>query len=93
MNNKSCYDCVHCDVCSSVEAGFSRCVEDVSKCKHFMDKSDFEPVKRGKWEIVRTHNNFIKHMYKCSACEKNQFARSNYCPNCNAKMNGKEVQE
>lgn len=55
--------------------------------------ADVEPVKRGKWEVVRTRNNFIKHMYKCPACEKNQFARSNYCPNCGAKMDGKEVQE
>lgn len=91
MNNKSCYDCVHREVCASVEAGFSRCVEDVSKCKYFMDKSDFEPVRHGKWELVRLNNNFIKYMYKCSICNKNQFGKSEYCPNCGAKMGGKEV--
>ena len=92
MMSKNCWDCIHCDVCANID-GFSHHVSDVSKCKHFNGKADVEPVKREKWEVVRTHNNFIKHMYKCLACEKNQFARSNYCPNCGAKMDGKEVQE
>lgn len=89
---KSCWDCIHCDVCANID-GFSHHVSDVSKCKHFKDKADVEPVKCEKWEVVWTYNNFIKHMYKCPTCEKNQFARSNYCPNCGAKMDGKEVQE
>lgn len=81
-----CKNCFYDIVCERPMAENESCID-------FVNKADFEPVKRGKWEVVRTHNNFIKHMYKCSACEKNQFARSNYCPNCGAKMDGKEVQE
>lgn len=60
---KSCWDCIHCDVCANID-GFSRHVSDVSKCKHFKDKADVEPVKRG--YIVtkpRVIGGFVNH--KC----------------------------
>lgn len=46
MNNKSCWDCVHCEICADIN-GFSQHVSDVSKCNNFMDKSDFEIVRHG----------------------------------------------
>ena len=49
---------------------------------------DAEPVRHGEWE------NYPSHSYRrCSICkmewEKPRFnTRSNYCPNCGAKMDG-----
>lgn len=49
---------------------------------------DAEPVRHGRWE------NYPSHSYRrCSICkmewEKPRFnTRSNYCPNCGAKMDG-----
>lgn len=90
MNNKNCWDCVHRDVCASVEAGFSRCVEDVSKCKHFMDKSDFEPVRHSFWKF---NNFFCPNLGECDICGYEHYNADElkYCPNCGAKMDGKEV--
>ena len=39
----TCYDCIHCDVCSGIGACSYHC-SDVSKCKHFKNKADFVEV-------------------------------------------------
>lgn len=45
----TCYDCIHCKACSDAgDSGFSSLKEDVSKCKHFKNKVDFEEVVRCK---------------------------------------------
>ena len=41
----TCYDCIHCDVCSGIGACSYHC-SDVSKCKHFRNKADFVEVVR-----------------------------------------------
>lgn len=47
MKKFTCYDCIHCDACSDAgDSGFSCLKEDVSKCKHFKNKADFEEVVR-----------------------------------------------
>ena len=97
MMSKNCWDCIHCDVCANID-GFSHHVSDVSKCKRFKDKADVEPVKHGKWyweyDVV-----LDDYDYHCCSCGKNFAVKEkltqlpNYCPNCGAKMDGKEVQE
>lgn len=42
--------------------------------------ADVEPVKRGRWKRYR------KHLGECSECGEIVLVRSNYCPNCGAKM-------
>lgn len=37
---KSCYNCIHCDVCGGIGFCSYHC-SDVSKCKYFKDKSLF----------------------------------------------------
>lgn len=102
--SKNCWDCIHCDVCANID-GFSHHVSDVSKCKHFKDKADVEPVKHGKW--LNFYGNY--ETAECSVCEElyevSDMKESNrmlfeafsqyykYCPHCGAKMEGKEVQE
>ena len=53
-------------------------------------------VKHGEWEEVRKENiwgDFVP-VFKCSACRKYKIRtigiirKSNYCPNCGAKMDG-----
>ena len=50
-----------------------------------------KPVVYGKWEVVSTETD--KWVNKCSACGgylKRGYKQTNYCPNCGAKMFGKE---
>ena len=56
--------------------------------------ADFEEVKHGKWIEVQKENiwNDIVPVLECSACGKYTvgtrgiMTKSNYCPNCGAKM-------
>ena len=90
---KSCWDCIHCDVCANID-GFSHHVSDVSKCKHFKGKADVEPVKHGEWKEITTHNGCTyDYDCVCSECRRGGHPFDNYCHNCGAKMEGKEVQE
>jgi hypothetical protein len=41
----TCYDCLHCDVCSGIYALSFHC-SDVSKCKFFKNKADVVKVVR-----------------------------------------------
>lgn len=50
MPNLSCYDCIHCDVCSGIGCCSFHC-SDVSKCKFFKNKAEFVKVKH--IEIIR----------------------------------------
>lgn len=57
-----------------------------------------KPVKHGHWIRKLIYNKFascIGSMMICSECNKdNKYdKRMDYCPNCGAKMDGKEVQE
>lgn len=60
--------------------------------------TDVEPVKHGHWIRKLIYNKFgscIGSMMICSECNKdNKYdKRMDYCPNCGAKMDGKEVQK
>jgi hypothetical protein len=69
-------------------------------CIDFVDKADIEPVKHGCW-IVRTKKKTplsqayirIEKTFECSSCGAVHRRRMNYCGECGAKMDGKEVQE
>ncbi len=43
--------------------------------------------KYGHWEPTGMH----LLPYRCSACKSNEEGRTNYCPNCGAKMRGNET--
>lgn len=50
-----------------------------------------EPVKRGKWSrnligSLTIQDGFLKTCFKCSECNGINLVRSNFCPNCGARM-------
>ena len=62
-----------------------------------LDDYDVEPVRHAKWVLI---DECVNEGVYCSNCHKkvyraeyaNQKVKSNYCPNCGAKMEGNEVE-
>ena len=44
---------------------------------------DAEPVRHGRWE----------HGLQCPFCNQIDTTKSNYCPNCGAKMDGEDMKD
>lgn len=62
--------------------------------------ADVEPMKHGKWVSMLVKRpdwkGNMQSYYQpntCSECHVGLAEKTNYCPNCGAKMDGKEVQE
>ena len=51
--------------------------------RHFQE-NNVVIQKHGHWKQTGMH--FLP--YQCSACKSNEEGRTNYCPNCGAKMDG-----
>ena len=83
-------------LCTGKEPDKERYTYDVVCC--VIDEApsvDAEPVRHGRWETKEytTEDSFddwivIHHEEVCSECGKGQRERSNFCPNCGAKMDG-----
>ena len=68
---------------------------DVPNVLRNMKVADVQPVKRGRWidiyEWAEMHDSRPSGMctyYWCSECEKEQEKKSDFCPNCGARMDG-----
>ena len=50
--------------------------------------SDVVPVRHGRWVIIEIlcGGGKERKYYRCSECNKANVIRSNYCPNCGARM-------
>lgn len=62
-------------------------IETIQKWIDEMPTIEAEPVKRGKWEYVDAPvfgNPYGS--YKCDYCGNSMPHKTNYCPNCGAKM-------
>ena len=64
---------------SPEQVGYSR--EDAADCIRYMDAADVAPVRHARWK------RYGKNLGECSECGEIVSVRSNYCPNCGAKMN------
>ena len=63
---------------SPEQVGYSR--EDAADCIRYMDAADVAPVRHARWK------SYGKNLGECSECGEIVSVRSNYCPNCGAKM-------
>ena len=85
----NCNECLHGDVCE-------RFTDNVAIiCKRFKHDNDYAEVKHGEWEEVQQVGKNSRHIKyttkKCSVCGYwNGRRKTNYCPNCGAKMDLKE---
>lgn len=66
-------------------------VDMIEDCINNTPTIEAEPAKHGHWIICNglTSNNMYldeNEYYKCSECGKTKGHKSNYCPNCGAKM-------
>ena len=81
----TCKDCVHYQMCYLIEH-YGADEDKACVCKDFKNKSDYAEVKHGEWL-----QDFDEDYY-CSKCGHYPKADvRDYCPNCGAKMVGKNV--
>ena len=70
------------------QVGYSR--EDAADCIRYIDAADVVPVRHGYWISKNPHS--YEWIFVCSNCDYIDGYpfndRSNYCPNCGAKMDG-----
>lgn len=50
--------------------------------------ADVAPVVHGEWVLFRRSITGAYSLYYCSACRAGGMVKSNYCPDCGAKMDG-----
>lgn len=88
----TCEDCVHYDICIFHLKG-----NENKDCVHFKNKADVVEVRHGDWLPIVIQEGYFDPPYcdtcKCSMCGYGIDVSEtvyNYCPNCGAKMDGKE---
>ena len=62
------------------QVSYSR--EDAADCIFYLNTADVAPVRHARWKRCG------KNLGECSECGEIVSVRSNYCPNCGAKMDG-----
>lgn len=94
----NCKDCIHYKPCFSGGQSVWNNIEQTENdhCKWLKTDADVAEVKHGKWHVIYSDNN--RELVVCSICEKEYILRdgeekTNYCPNCGAKMDGKLQKE
>lgn len=85
-------------ICINDKDEFLRGLQTALKAISYNDvipNADIQPVKRGRWidiyEWAEMHDSRPSGMctyYWCSECEKEQEKKSDFCPNCGARMDG-----
>lgn len=50
-----------------------------------MPASDVVPVRHGRWILIETDE---EQLFFCSECENKEYWESDFCPSCEAKMDG-----
>ena len=93
-----CKKCSHFQVCANVMKNqlFIRekmLLEENPECEQFVPVEDVVEVKHGKWIRDSLTGHISCSNCKMTApgdCELEDFYESDFCPNCGAKMDGKE---
>ena len=84
----TCRDCFYYDVCDYHITEMTTMT--VNECPHkFVNKADVVEVRHGKW--IKPTPCSQEYCNQCGLTPKMVFGMlPNYCPNCGAKMDGKE---
>ena len=60
------------------------------ECEHYISEQEVENIirrsKKGQWEYCKHAG--ISDVWKCDQCGAWMFGKTNYCPNCGARMKG-----
>lgn len=86
---------------SDYNQGWSDACNHIRARLEYVPAADVAPVRHGKWkewdgDAFVGMNKFGKEIYRhfryytCSLCYKGSAIKSNYCPNCGARMDGEE---
>ena len=91
----TCKDCLHYDVCQALEEYNDIPKVHPKQCGCFKPKADVVEVKYGEWKEVNQTGRGSRHIQyttkQCSICGYwNGRKKTNFCPNCGAKMKRKE---
>lgn len=68
------------------QVSYSR--EDAADCILYMDAADVAPVRHGRWFPTAKWWQGGSGWKRCSECGILHLGKSNFCPNCGAKMDG-----
>ena len=71
---------------AGVMAGFSKVLEEMD----VFPTIDAVPVVHGQWELYGADKRGRGGLFLCTACSRCRPTKSEYCPNCGAKMDAKE---
>lgn len=94
-----CINCFYMPMCMNIAKGESTLTSE--PCSHFIASADVTEVRHGEWKGWTT-SAFMKiddygeplysdrKFYRCSQCHYGTVVKTKYCPNCGAKMDGKE---
>ena len=81
----TCKDCLHVGIC-----GFHLTNHENKECKQFIPAADVVEVKYGRWvemqETIPWCEDDVDTFYVCSVCKCRNYAPTQYCPDCGAKM-------
>lgn len=80
-----CSKCYHKEVCA-YRMTFKDTIND---CKRYIHTADVEEVKHGEWITRKSIHK--EEFYVCSVCKTATDDIWRYCPNCGAKMDGKDI--
>lgn len=75
---------------------YSPLIDAINKLAHYEDLEEQGRLieqKRGKWIKKHNEKSWTHYTYSCSICDSGSDCDTNYCPNCGAKMELKELEE
>lgn len=90
-----CEKCIHGDICADRNCHDEDDERAMTYCDDFINKDDVVEVKHGKWidKFINLYGTKKFIGFRCTSCDLTNDCKSNYCPNCGAKMDGQTPQK
>ena len=87
----TCKDCIHFSPCDRKFYDEEKPLDNVDfLCPHFQNKADMQEIKHGKWIWTESGEEDYEQYYVCSICKEKSYFEMKFCPDCGAKMDGKD---